>query len=584
MDMVKFPPVNNSKKQFTITSEKRKSIEVHLSDGRIIVGPRGSTVAEFLHPIGDWDNVPIVGAVVDGNLRELTYQLEKDSYVKPVNMSTSDGSKIYRRSLTFLLKTVFQELFPGEFLAIDHSVPNGGYYCKVIGGRELSTGEISQIKEYMTEYVRRNISIEKEKVSLEQAIRYFQEKAFDDKLRLLKYRKKQYLILYRLENHKDYHHGYMVPSTGYLKIFDILPRGDGFILQYPRRKTPKMLYPMPKYHKLLDIFTQYGTWLESLDIDSVAALNNSIEAGSVREVILVSEALHEQKIAQIAEKIATKSNSVRIILIAGPTSSGKTTFSKRLAIQLLTHGISPFALEMDNYFVNRLNTPLDEFGKPNFEVFEAINSQLLNEHLSSLLAGEEVQLPRFNFKTGVRGKGDIVRIDKNQVIVIEGIHGLNPKLLNNIAGKNTFRIYTSCLTQLNLDHYNRISTTDTRMLRRIIRDARHRGYTAQRTIEMWESVRRGEREYIFPYQENADEIFNSALVYELAVIKSYAEPLLRQIPFGTDEHLEAKRLLAFLDWFLPIDGELVPDNSILREFIGDSILRDFHLWKNRPPV
>jgi uridine kinase len=454
----------------------------------------------------------------------------------------------------------------------------------MIGGRELSTGEISQIKEYMTEYVRRNISIEKEKVSLEQAIRYFQEKAFDDKLRLLKSRKKQYLILYRLENHKDYHHGYMVPSTGYLKIFDILPRGDGFILQYPRRKTPKMLYPMPKYHKLLDIFTQYGTWLESLDIDSVAALNNSIEAGSVREVILVSEALHEQKIAQIAEKIATKSNSVRIILIAGPTSSGKTTFSKRLAIQLLTHGISPFALEMDNYFVNRLNTPLDEFGKPNFEAFEAINSQLLNEHLSSLLAGEEVQLPRFNFKTGVRGKGDIVRIDKNQVIVIEGIHGLNPKLLNNIAGKNTFRIYTSCLTQLNLDHYNRISTTDTRMLRRIIRDARHRGYTAQRTIEMWESVRRGEREYIFPYQENADEIFNSALVYELAVIKSYADPLLRQIPFGTDEHLEAKRLLAFLDWFLPIDGELVPDNSILREFIGDSILRDFHLWKNRPTV
>jgi len=578
--VVKSVSVKKPVKQFKITNEPRSTIEVHLSDGRIIVGPREATIAEFFGNIKNWDSIPIVGAVVNGNLRELTYRLKNDSSVKPVDMSSSDGSKIYRRSLTFLLEMVFQGLFPDEFLAIDHSVPNGGYYCKIIGETKLSINDIAKIKEKMIEYVQKDLPIIREKISLEEAIRYFKDKSYDDKLRLLKYRKKDYLILYKLEKHKDYHHGYMVPSTGYLKIFDILPRGDGFILQYPRRKTPQILFPMPKYNKLIDTFRQYGSWLKSLDIDSVAALNDAVIAGSIPEVILVSEALHEQKIAQIAEKIAKRSQTVRIILIAGPTSSGKTTFSKRLAIQLLTHGISPFALEMDNYFIDREKTPLDEFGKPNFEAFEAINSELLDEHLSNLLAGKEIQLPRFNFKVGRSEKGERVRIGDNQVILIEGIHGLNPKLLGEIDSENTFRIYTSCLTQLNLDHFNRISTTDTRMLRRIIRDASHRGYTAQKTIEMWESVRRGEREYIFPYQENADEIFNSALVYELAVIKKYVEPLLRQVPFGTDEHMEAKRLLAFLDWFLPIDSELIPDNSILREFVGGSILRDFHLWKN----
>lgn len=571
-------------KKFYITKETRETIEVILPDGRVIVGPRGFSIGDFLQLIDEWEGAPIVGAVVDGSLRELSFLLKKDSYIKPVNMTTSDGSKIYRRSLTFLLETVFDELFPDEFLAIDHSVPSGGYFCKVIGDRQLSNHEISQIKEKMQEFVRRDMPITREKVSLDEVIAYFKKKSFKDKLRLLKYRRKPYLILYKLENHKDYHHGYMVPSTGYLKIFDVLPRGEGFILQYPRRKTPKQLFPMPEYNKLLDIFKQYGSWLESLDIDSVGALNDAIVAGSIREVILVSEALHEQKIAQIAEKITGHSGDVRIVLIAGPTSSGKTTFSKRLAVQLLTHGISPFALEMDNYFVNRESTPLDEFGRLNFEAFEAIDVEMLNGHLSRLLAGETVQLPRFNFKTGKREEGEIVKIDKHQIILIEGIHGLNPNLLDNIAGESTFRIYISCLTQLNLDYYNRISTTDTRMLRRIIRDAQTRGFTAQRTIQLWESVRRGEREYIFPYQENADEIFNSALVYELAAIKTYAEPLLRQIPFGTDEYLEAKRLLAFLDWFLPIEGDLIPDNSILREFIGDSILSDFNLWKNRPIV
>jgi len=374
----------------------------------------------------------------------------------------------------------------------------------------------------------------------------------------------------------------MVPSTGCLKVFKLVQSENGFILQYPRRKTPNQLFPMPTYSKLLKIFTQYGAWLESLDIDSVGALNDSISAGTIREVILVSEALHEQKIAQIASKIASHSDEIKIVLIAGPTSSGKTTFSKRLAIQLLTHGISPFPIEMDNYFVERDKTPKDEFGNYDFESLKALDLDTMAEHLALLLEGKSIQLPRFNFRTGLREAGEIVRLKENQIILIEGIHGLNPDLLVDIDKQKKFRIYVSCLTQLNLDRYNRISTTDTRLLRRIVRDAHSRGFTAERTIGMWESVRRGEREYIFPYQENADEIFNSALVYELAALKNHAEPLLRQISFGNLAYLEAKRLLAFLEWFLPIDRELIPDNSILKEFIGDSIISDFNLWKNRP--
>ena len=572
--------VKNSR--FEIVTSPRKEVEIRLPDGRIVMGPRGASVGEFLGIFPEWDGSIIVGAIVDGQLRELTYPIEKDADVTPLNMSTSDGSKIYRRSLTFLLETAFEEVFKDCYLAVDHSVPHGGYFCKILNRHPLSIEEIETLEARMREIIRQDLPIIKEKVEISEAIKFFEQKNYNDKLRLLKYRKKPYLVLYRLGIHRDYHHGYMVPSTGCLKVFKLVQSENGFILQYPRRKTPNQLFPMPSYSKLLKIFTQYGAWLESLDIDSVGALNDSISAGTIREVILVSEALHEQKIAQIASKIASHSDEIKIVLIAGPTSSGKTTFSKRLAIQLLTHGISPFPIEMDNYFVERDKTPKDEFGNYDFESLKALDLDTMAEHLALLLEGKSIQLPRFNFRTGLREAGDIVRLKENQIILIEGIHGLNPDLLVDIDKQKKFRIYVSCLTQLNLDRYNRISTTDTRLLRRIVRDAHSRGFTAERTIGMWESVRRGEREYIFPYQENADEIFNSALVYELAALKTHAEPLLRQISFGNLAYLEAKRLLAFLEWFLPIDRELIPDNSILREFIGDSIISDFNLWKNRP--
>jgi uridine kinase len=377
----------------------------------------------------------------------------------------------------------------------------------------------------------------------------------------------------------DYHHGYMVPSTGYLKWFDLVPMEDGFILRYPRRNNPIILQPLSKQNSLLNVFKRYGGWLHRLGIDSVGALNDSIAQGHIRKLILVSEALHEQRIAEIAAQIEEKSEEIDVILIAGPSSSGKTTFSKRLTIQLLARGISPFPLEMDKYFVDRENTPIDENGEWNFEALEAVNREKLSSDLMKLISGEKVQLPDYDFQTGSSGKGEIVHLRPGQIIIVEGIHGLNPNLLTDFPQSSTFRIYVSALTQLNLDRHNRVSTTDTRLIRRIVRDAWERGYSAMDTINRWESVRRGEKQYIFPYQDYADVMFNSALVYELAALKPLAEPLLRQVPHSSLAQIEAKRLLAFLEWFLPLDIEMIPDNSILREFIGNSILKDFNLWE-----
>jgi uridine kinase len=375
----------------------------------------------------------------------------------------------------------------------------------------------------------------------------------------------------------------MVPSTGYLKWFDLQLVGRGFVLRFPRRHAPHKLSPMPSYPQLLATFRQYGQWLEALGIQSVGALDDAIQDGRINEVILVSEALHAQQISNIATNIRDNKEEVKVILIAGPSSSGKTTFSKRLAIQLLSEGISPFALEMDNYFVDREATPKDENGDYDFENLDALNRDLLNDHIRRLTAGERVQLRRYNFKTGINEPGEEVQLAPGQMIILEGIHGLNPKLLESMPTEQAFRIYVSCLTQLNLDRHNRISTTDTRELRRILRDANDRGYSAQQTIANWENVRRGEKRHIFPYQENANVMFNSALAYELTALKPLVEPLLRQVPYGTVEYIEAKRLLKFLQWFLPIDSEFIPDNSILREFIGGSILTDFKLWQQTHP-
>jgi uridine kinase len=570
-------------KNFYIT-QPQASVEVYLQDGRVIRGERGKEIVNFLQALPEWDNPPIVGAIINGELRELTYLINIDSRVKPVTMADSDGARIYRRSLTFLLEAAFEDLYPEWRLAIDHSVSSGGFFCQVMENGKPMEIDLPRLDARMREIVQKNIAFTREQVPLTEAIQYFKEHGNEDKVRLLKYRQKDKLVLYNLDSHRDYHHGYMVPSTGYLRWFGVTSFGDGFILQFPQRQAPKKLLPMPAYPKLLATFHQYGRWLNRLGIESVGALNDAISSGRIREIILVSEALHEQQIAELAENIVNQANRIRVVLIAGPSSSGKTTFSKRLSIQLLAQGLLPFPLEIDNYFVDREKTPKDKNGEFDFEALGALNTQLFSEDLKKLIAGEEVQLPKYNFKAGLSEPGDKAQLHKDQIIILEGIHGLNPGLIPSIPQDQTYRIYVSCLTQLNLDRHNRISTTDTRMLRRIVRDAAERGYTAQQTIQRWESVRRGEKLHIFPFQENADDMFNSALAYELSAIKPLAEPLLRQVPFGVPEYIEAKRLLAFLDWFLPVDSGLIPDNSLIREFIGGSILRDFRLWENPSKV
>jgi len=352
-------------------------------------------------------------------------------------------------------------------------------------------------------------------------------------------------------------------------------------LQFPRRHKPNELIPLPEYPKLLSAFLQYGEWLNKLGIENVGSLNDAIQSGRSDQIILVSEAFHEQHLSEIARQIAERIEKSRLILIAGPSSSGKTTTSRRLAVQLLALGISPFPLELDNYFLPREKTLLGEDGQPDFEAIEALDLPLLAEHLQKLVGGEKVQLPRFNFRSGRSEAGEEIQLKRGQPIILEGIHGMNPRLIPESLSGEAFRIYVSALTQLNLDRHNRVSTTDTRLIRRIVRDARERGYSATQTISRWESVRRGEKRHIFPYQENADVMFNSALVYELAALKPLAEPLLLQVQHGTLEYIEARRLLAFLEWFLPLDINLVPETSIVREFLGGSILKDFTMWKDK---
>mgnify|MGYP001247268771 CR=1 FL=1 len=556
----------------------RETVEIVLPDGRVFSGLRNTPVGEFLQLLPDWSEPQVVGAIVNGELRELTFKIVMDSKVMPIDMSSADGARIYRRSITFLLEAAFEELFPQASMAIDHSVSSGGYYCTVTGFNPLTQEILDQLANKMRSMVEADHPFERRIVPKAEAIEVFTQKGYDDKVRLLKYRQKDTLVLYSLGDHQDYLHGYMVPSTGYLKRFGLKLLGDGFVIIYPRRHMPGDLLPMPDYPKLLRTFRQYGNWLTRLGIENVGALNDAISGGRIREIILVSEALHELKIAEIARQIADRSNAARIVLIAGPSSSGKTTFSKRLSVQLLAQGCSPFPVELDNYFVDREKTPRDENGVLDYETLKALDIERLGRDLLALIAGAEVQLPRYDFKTGMSNPGEVVKLAKDQIILLEGIHGLNPGLLPNVPQKTTFRLYVSCLTQLNLDRHNRISTTDTRLLRRIVRDQRERGYSALDTIGRWELVRRGEKRHIFPFQENADEVFNSALVYELSALRERVEPLLRQVPFGTTEFIEAKRLLAFLEWFLPIDASLIPDNSILREFLGDSILKEFKLW------
>jgi len=558
-------------------TQPNPTVQIHLPNGKTLTGPRGTKVGDFLAQVQEDFSAPVVAAIINNEIHELTYPIHIESNCTPITMDSADGARIYRRSLVFLLEMVFAQKFTSGRLNIDHSVSSGGFYCEVKERDPLTGDEIRALEQEMKKIIVEDHPFERREIPIQEAVEYFAARGYEDKLRLFKHRRKEYLTVYNFNGQMDYMHGYMVPSTGYLKWFSLKKVNGGFILQFPRRHAPTQLEPLGEYPKLLKSFRQYGDWLETMRIDSVGALNDAIESGRADELVLVSEALHEQNVSDIAQQIFEKKS--RIILIAGPSSSGKTTSSRRLAIQLLARGISPYPLELDHYFVDRDATPLDENGQHDFESLGALNLKRLGEDIEKLLSGEKVQLPRFNFKSGRSEEGDVIQLKQGQPLILEGIHGMNPRLIPDRWSDSAFRLYVSALTQLNLDRHNRVSTTDTRLIRRIVRDARERGYSAQATISRWESVRRGEKRHIFPYQENADVMFNSALVFELAALKPLAEPLLRQVPYNAPEYIEARRLLAFLDWFLPLDATLVPGNSIVREFLGGSSLKEFKIWR-----
>ncbi|MFO7322295.1 MAG: nucleoside kinase [Chloroflexota bacterium] len=562
----------------------RDSVQVTFPSGLTLEGEVGTTIEEFLiaaEPhLGGYDS-PIMGGVLDGKLRELSYPVKRDSPLRPVLLSSSDGGRIYRRSLVMLLATAINELWPDLKVNVSYSVPEGGFYCTLPQRQPFTSAELERLEAHMREIVEQNDPITKRIVPLDEAVALFKSRGEDDKVRLLEQRTRNDLTLYTLRGRSDYFYGYMLPSTGYLTVFRLIRAGDGFILQYPRKEHPHELHDIDPNSKINEVFKEADEWLRKLGVEDIGRLNRHVRRDTIQELLLVAEALHEQRIARIANEISRRyeAQGTRIIMIAGPSSSGKTTFSKRLAIQLLAHGLRPFTLEMDNYFVDRELTPRDEHGTLDFEALEAVNVPLFNKHLAELIRGEEVRLPRFDFIQGKSLQGRLVKLTPHQLIIIEGIHGLNPKLVASLPRESVFRIYVSALTPLNVDLHNRVSTTDSRLLRRIVRDASYRGHSATDTLMRWPYVRRGEKRNIFPYQENADVIFNSALVYELAALRPLAEPLLLQVPPNTPEHIEANRLLSFLRWVTPMTEDqvaLIPDTSLLREFIGGSIFQDYH--------
>lgn len=512
----------------------------------------------------------IIAAKVNNDIRELNYTLYESCTVEFLDITKDDGMRIYRRSLYFIMIKAVHDLFPGRKVAIHHSISKG-IYCEITGDKELDENEVKAIEKRMHELVDMKLPFVKCILPLEDAKKMFITSGQLDRFHAVEYRKKPYVSIYKCDGLEDYFYGYMAPDTGYIKHFALRHYGTGIILMFPDKQKPDQLPDFKEQKKLFNIFTEYKRWGHILGVDNVGALNDIVESGQISDFIRVSEALQEKKIAQIADMISESTEKKRIVLIAGPSSSGKTTFAHRLEIQLRVNGLRPVTISLDDYFVNREKTPLDENGEFDFEALEAIDVELFNEHLASLITGKEVEIPIFNFPNGCREKmGRKLKIEDDQIIIIEGIHGLNEKLTETIPKSKKFKIYISAITSMNIDNHNRIPTTDARIIRRIVRDFQFRGSSAISTIKRWPSVRRGEEKNIFPFQEEADIMFNSAMIYELGVLKRFAEPLLSDVDPSQQEYSEARRLIEFLSYFLPIEGKEIPANSIIREFIGGS--------------
>lgn len=565
----------------------RENVQITLQEGITLQAPMGTTLEKFFEfaetQFPHLFPTAFIAGIINGKLRELGYTLYHDAVVQPILYADSDGRRIYRRTLVLLLAVAVDECFPGAKVNVSYAMPEGGFYVLVKNHAPFTESELKKLEKHMRKLVKEDHPITKAMAKTSDAAALFSERDEDDKVRLLEARHRPDLTLYTLRGRSDYHFGYMMPSTGYLKAFSLQKLDNGFILHYPSREKPDVPTPdIAENLKIHQVFQRAEEWLERIGVEDIGQLNQLTRRHETQELVLAAEARHEQHLALIAGEIYHEhhQNNLRIVLIAGPSSSGKTTFSKRLAIQLLAHGLRPFTLELDNYFVDRELTPKDEHGNYDFEALEAINLPLFNSHLLKLIQGEVVQLPTFDFISGKsQQQGSVSQLKDNQILICEGIHGINPRLVTEIPTAQVFRIYVSPLTQLNLDLHNRIPTTDVRLLRRMCRDAVHRGYSATDTINRWASVRRGEKRNIFPFQENANAMFNSSLVYELAALRSIAEPLLLQVAPSTPAHLEANRLLSFLRWVHPMsetERALIPDTSLLREFTGGSILDKYH--------
>ena len=535
--------------------------------------PEGSSLLDIYNGFNLAMPYGPVSAKVNNKVESLDFRVYYNKDIEFLDITSSSGMRTYVRSLFFILVKAVEELYPQGSISLEHPISKG-YFCKLHIDRTIGLDDVQRIKQKMQEIIAADIPYTRTECHTEKVVRLFEERGMPDKARLLDTYGQLYSYYYQLGDTVDCYYSSLVPSTGYIHLFDIVKYYDGLLLRIPNRENPTKLEEVVKQEKMLEVFQEYHRWNQILGISTVGDLNVACNEGHATDLINVSEALQEKKIAQIADEITHRDQDgkrVKLVLISGPSSSGKTTFSKRLSIQLMTNGLKPYPISLDDYFVNRNDTPLDENGKHDFESLDAVDLPFFEEQLSTLLNGGEVELPRYNFTTGKREmSGKKLRIDEHMILIIEGIHALNPALTPHIPNENKYKVYVSALTTILLDNHNYIPTTDNRLLRRIIRDYKYRNYSAEETIARWPSVREGEEKWIFPYQENADAMFNSALLFELAVLKDYVEPVLRKVPNRCPEYSEAHRLLRFLNYFVSVQDKELPPTSLLREFLGGS--------------
>ncbi len=511
----------------------------------------------------------VVSAKVNNRVEGLNFKVYHNKDVEFLDISSESGLRTYVRSLCFVLCKAVEDLYPNGQILLEHPVSKG-YYCSLRIGKEIALEDVTRIKKRMEEIIAENIPFHRIEEHTEDAIRLFKEKGMTDKVKLLQTTGRLYTNYYKLGNSVDYYYGSLLPSTGHIKLFNLVKYYDGLLLRFPNRKNPSTLGEMVKQEKMLEVFKENRKWQEIMEVSTVGDINQAIQAGHATDLINVAEALQEKRIARIADDICQRKD-IKVVLISGPSSSGKTTFSKRLSVQLMANGRYPYPISLDDYFVDREHTPRDENGDYDYESLYALDLELFNSHLEALVKGETIEIPRFNFTTGKReNSGNFLKLKDNMIIILEGIHALNPELTPHIAEDNKYRIYVSALTTVSLDNHNYIPTTDNRLLRRIIRDYNYRGYSAEETIKRWPSVRAGEEKWIFPYQENADAMFNSALLFELSVLKSHVDPILYQVPESSPTFSEACRLRRFMEYFIPVPDHDLPPTSLLREFLGGS--------------